>query len=306
MNNQQVAHLWASGSKASGKGSNFYFEGDTIFSYGPHFPIARRITEGFYLITERGYSNSTSRHISYTRRAIPSFAKVFSVADRPNASFETIRREKMEQARKLLASIEGKNVFKTYENAKSLSIFCRDAGEMFVWMKRESDLTFEWLPVMDEMNEIIGKAELIAETNREAYEVELAKQQARKEARDEKRRLKYERERELEKMEALELAPLWRNGECNNQWKLRSLSPMLRIKGDKVQTSQGAEVSVEDAKKAFSFIIAKINGGKEWHRNGEICQVGAFSLVSIDAEFVTIGCHKFEVEEVKSFGNLLA
>ena len=163
MNNQQVAHLWASGSKASGKGSNFYFEGDTIF-YGSHFPVARRITEGFYIIPEKGYSNSKSRHISCTRRAIPGFARVFSVENRPDSSFETIREEKMSQARKLLASkllenVEGKNAFNTYENAKSLSKFCREALEMFFWMKREGDETFNFWDQAKELNEIIGKAE---------------------------------------------------------------------------------------------------------------------------------------------------
>lgn len=305
MNNTQVAHLWASGSKASGKGSNFYFEGDTIFSYGSHFPIARRITEGFYLITEKGYSNSTSRHISYTRGAIPSFAKLFSVENRPDSSFETIREEKMKQAWRRLVNVEGQNPFATYENAQSLSVFARDTLDLFTWIKREGDETFNFWDQAKELNEIIGKAEIEKEKNREGYEIALAKKQAQKEARDAKRKAKYERQRELEKMEALELAPLWRMGAIVNQWNLRGLPPMLRIKGDKVQTSQGAEVSLEDARKAFSFIIAKIESGKEWHRNGETCQVGAFSLVSIDAEFVTVGCHKFTIEEVKAFGQLI-
>jgi hypothetical protein len=305
MNNQQVAHLWASGNKASGKGSNFYFEGDTIYSYGSHFPIARRVTEGFYLITERGYSNSTSRHISYTRRAIPSFAKVYSVEGSPCDSFGSIRHAKMEEARKLLQNVEGKNAFKTYEKACALHIFCLLSMELFGMMKGiEHDLIVA--PYQLELGNIQTACVALQNQHREAYEVELNKQQARKEARDANREAKYQRQRELEKLEALELVPLWRAGEYNNQWKLRSLPPMLRIKGDMVQTSQGAEVSLEDAKKAFSFIIAKINKGIEWHRNGETCEVGAFSLVSIDADFVTIGCHKFQVEEVKAFGNLLS
>ena len=305
MNNTQVAHLWASGSKASGKGSNFYFEGGTIFSYGSHFPIARRITEGFYLITEKGYSNSTSRHISYTRKAIPSFAKLFSVENRPDSSFETIREEKMKQAWRKLVNVDGQNPFATYENAQSLSVFARDTLDLFTWIKREGDETFNFWDQAKELSEIIGKAELEKEKNREGYEIALTKQQAQKEAREAKQQAKYERQRELDKMEALQLVELWRSGESVPTWKFRYLPPMLRIKGDKVQTSQGAEVSLEDARKAFSFIIRIINIGKEWKRNGETCQVGAFSLVSIDCAFVTIGCHKFTIEEVKDFGKII-
>jgi hypothetical protein len=231
---------------------------------------------------------------------------VFSVENRPDSAFETIREEKMNQSRKFLASIEGKNAFQAYQNAKSLSVFCRDALEMFVWMKRENDPSFEWLPIADEMHEIIGKAELIADINREAYEIALAKKQEQQEARNAKREAKFARQRELDMMEALELAPLWRAGEGGQSWNLRSLPPMLRIKGSMVQTSQGAEVTKQEAKLAFGFINQKILQGIEWKRNGETCEVGPFSLVSIDSEFVTVGCHKFTIEEVKAFGELLA
>ena len=81
---------------------------------------------------------------------------------------------------------------------------------------------------------------------------------------------------------------------------------MLRIIGDKVETSHGAEVTKEEATKAFSFIVAKINRGETWHRNGETFPIGPFSLVSIDSEIVTVGCHKFNVQEVLNFGKLIA
>jgi hypothetical protein len=35
-----VAHLWAHQSQDSARnGGNFYFEGDTLYSYGAHFPL---------------------------------------------------------------------------------------------------------------------------------------------------------------------------------------------------------------------------------------------------------------------------
>ena len=47
----------------------FYFQGDTIFSYGAHFPIAK-IVDGTVLFTNRSYSNSTAKQISHVRDAI--------------------------------------------------------------------------------------------------------------------------------------------------------------------------------------------------------------------------------------------
>ena len=40
-----VAHLWANKSQDSAResGGRFYFVGDTIYSYGSHFPIARHV-----------------------------------------------------------------------------------------------------------------------------------------------------------------------------------------------------------------------------------------------------------------------
>jgi hypothetical protein len=305
MNNTQVAHLWASGNKASGKGSNFFFEGDTIYSYGHHFPIARRVNENFYLITQRGYSVSTSRHISYTRRAIPGYANTFPVADRPDSSFETIREEKMAKAQERFDGMEVKSPAKTYENARSFLNFVEETILLFGWF-RDFDSSFESLVQSCKLGKMATKAVALMTQHKEAFEASEARKEAQREAREEKRRAKWERQRELERMEGEKLAPLWRNGEKVMTWKLRNLPPMLRLIGDKVETSHGAEVTKEEATKAFSFIVAKINRGENWHRNGETCAVGPFSLVSIDSETVTVGCHKFNVQEVLNFGKLIA
>lgn len=41
MNNSMVAHLWANEKQESAHGSNFYFEGESIYSYGRHFEAGR-------------------------------------------------------------------------------------------------------------------------------------------------------------------------------------------------------------------------------------------------------------------------
>ena len=70
-----VAHLWANKSQdeATNSGRSFFFRNDTIYSYGHHFPIAKHVQDesgrNFILFTERGYSNTTSKHIAITRSA---------------------------------------------------------------------------------------------------------------------------------------------------------------------------------------------------------------------------------------------
>lgn len=71
--NAMVAHVWAQQSHSEGRSNNgnFYFHGDTIYSYGRHFPIARFSTDKSVVwFTSRGYSVSTSGHIRYTQDAL--------------------------------------------------------------------------------------------------------------------------------------------------------------------------------------------------------------------------------------------
>lgn len=77
-NPQQVAHLFANQlqSEARTQTNNFYFFNDTIYSYGSHFVIAKHYN-GVLLFTERGYSNTTAKHINYVLSAASHKEKVF-------------------------------------------------------------------------------------------------------------------------------------------------------------------------------------------------------------------------------------
>lgn len=71
MTNKQIAEKFAEGA-TKGKASNdtLFIEGDTIYSYGHHFAIARRVAPNSYQITARKYSSTTSRHCSHVRMAL--------------------------------------------------------------------------------------------------------------------------------------------------------------------------------------------------------------------------------------------
>lgn len=85
MNNSMVAHLWAHEQEESASGSNFFFVGTSIYSYGHHFEVGRIVKnkqgKKAYLINEDYYSATTSKHQCYVRNAIPTWAMVFSVGD---------------------------------------------------------------------------------------------------------------------------------------------------------------------------------------------------------------------------------
>ena len=67
-NHAEVAHFWANQVQEEGRAGNMFFEGDVIYSYGKHFPIATFTTtpsgQKVILFNAASYSISTSQHQS--------------------------------------------------------------------------------------------------------------------------------------------------------------------------------------------------------------------------------------------------
>jgi len=67
--NRDVAEAFANGSTKA-KTERVFIDGDTIYSYGRHFAMAKKIGNSIVLFNSLGYSSSTSKHKSYTRCAL--------------------------------------------------------------------------------------------------------------------------------------------------------------------------------------------------------------------------------------------
>lgn len=128
MNNSMVAHLWANEKKESGKGSNLFFEGRSIYSYGYHFEVGRIVRnkcgEKAYLLNDKYYSSSTCQHQRYVRSAIPTGSKVFSVgynmSDDGSMAFITSRleliKEVIEKYKKVRTSLSYRDVWGVFRS----------------------------------------------------------------------------------------------------------------------------------------------------------------------------------------------
>lgn len=63
MNNKQVAQAWASQTAPNGKGSNLFFEGRKLYSYGYHYLLAELSEDGKVArFNPTRYSQTTTRH----------------------------------------------------------------------------------------------------------------------------------------------------------------------------------------------------------------------------------------------------
>lgn len=90
MTNQKVATRFAEGG-TKGHSLNMFIEGDTIYSYGYHFPIARRTGKEYnhapvVLFNKNGYSHTTSNHKGHVYWALRNLG--YFVLEVPGATIE--------------------------------------------------------------------------------------------------------------------------------------------------------------------------------------------------------------------------
>ena len=73
--NKMVSHVWAQQTQEEGRNSSksLFFENETIYSYGYHFPIAKFIPGTSYVLFNTDFYTKTTRlHQNLVRRAISS------------------------------------------------------------------------------------------------------------------------------------------------------------------------------------------------------------------------------------------
>lgn len=128
MNNSMVAHLWANEKKEFARGSNFFFEGKSIYSYGRHFEAGRIVRnkrgEKAYLVNNEPRSVSTSKHLNYIYSAIPTGSKVFPIgynmSDDGSMAFIISRleliKEVIEKYKKVRTSLSYRDVWGVFRN----------------------------------------------------------------------------------------------------------------------------------------------------------------------------------------------
>lgn len=85
MNQRDLVERFGKGA-TSGQGSNMFIEGDTLYSYGHHFPLVIRLTGGGYLHNGDTYSVTTSGHQSHCRSALSGPQVPFSALNAANVS----------------------------------------------------------------------------------------------------------------------------------------------------------------------------------------------------------------------------
>lgn len=279
-NHSEVAHIWASQSQAYGRASRIFFENGVIYSYGYHFPVARFAPEfgNVVLFTSRGYSHSTGKHKSLIRGAIPSSFNVV-YCDDPTRDAEhnlykwlcevnRLRRDFAAKTHKISRGNLAVEIFKTCESA---IIYCAALKIVAPLWVHESD------------------AEMMARD----YVYEMAK------AREAKRKAAQIEREKTAALEAGERLTLWQAGENVSTMGFQYCATLLRVKGEQVQTSRGANIPVADALKLWPLLVRARQTGKTIEAGLREIHLGAYRFNSFNGQTLIVGCHSIEWDQIE-------
>lgn len=311
MDNSQVAHLWANQSRAEAHGSHFYFEGATIYSYGRHFPIATHVKnkkgKAAVLFINKGYySVTTQKHIGLTASASRHIT-TFHVSSLDNMRFGDpapvmLRQEFAGYKERVIACLRdaGKTRKRAAFHMERAETIAKEANAFAEFFGLRLRVKID----SDSFVKLVAQARRKETMQAKAEAARLKKVSAQLEAQDKEDRAALER---------------WQAGEgVILPQRFARLPVALRISlkekesrepGDilsrekVMETSHGATVPYEAAKKATRFVCVVRRAGIGWRRNGETFQVGDFHLDSVsETGDVVAGCHRIKWEEIERLG----
>lgn len=299
-NNSELAHRWVYASEhESGKGSNFYFEGNKIYSYGSHFLIASK-ESSYYLFNEKEYSNTTSRHKSYTLQAIPDPDRiiyaylhgVFFDGSVNWSAYDTIK-EKLESAKNSLEHLSrSRSEFSLDTHLRNIRKAEQQINLIVEVIEFDPELQSFIDRSFEEIEELILSAESKhAEKLQRAQELDAKREERREKKRDADRQY-FERIREENKRKALLKVDQFLNGEISHINGLEF--DLLRIDSDgSIRTSQG--LIIERAE--VLGLIPLLHSGT---LQGQKMSAG-YAVTEVSEELIKIGCHTFERSFIDQF-----
>lgn len=73
----ELFHVFAQRTQQTGRSSNVFFNGNKIYSYGYHYLLGEFLDDNTILINDKGYSNTTAKHISNLKQATSQYKRFY-------------------------------------------------------------------------------------------------------------------------------------------------------------------------------------------------------------------------------------
>lgn len=266
--NSDVMHVYAQRTQTSGQSGNVFFEGNKIYSYGRHYLLAEFKDikgETIIVINDRGYSNSTAKHIGKIIGATRQYKQFFtSNIDLMQVyNFVVDNYTLLQRAKKPLKYLD-----------KLISKIDAYSKSPFITTNDRKTPQYKYI---QKIFKLISSAENLAKA-KEQEKIRLAKANEK---------AKKQLTTDLIKFE---------NFEINS---FRSEHDYLRISADrtKVETSQQVKIDIEDARNLYKAIVHKVDVRGQ--------SISHYIVKSVDDKTLVIGCHKIPMTEVHKIGEQL-
>lgn len=268
---REVAHVWASRSQYEGRnrGKTLFFEGNVIYSYGGHFPIARFVEapngQTFVLYNDSRYSSTTAKHQSRVRMAINQYT-IVPTKDIQGNKADIIADGLVNKIEDFVASAGRRQLASTRVNdiiaARELSYVLEQWCEAYSIRRT---VTIPDLPTEEELAQERDRKE---SKTKATYEEQLAK---------------------------------WRKGGSLPSVRHGQRSAALRLRNGMVQTSQGVNIKSDDPslRQLFRLATQAKEADKSMVFDGGGPSVGMFTLRLIHHDgSVQVGCHQIQYDEM--------
>lgn len=285
----ELPHTWIHERAPHGRApSSMSFGGSRFLSYSTPIAAWHKLPNGdkvVFLNTVR-YSNTTKRHQSLVRRAIPESVRIFKAETKELESPSIFVRSCVEIA-------EGKMISASDLRAKH--------------PRRKKEAEEMEVSAVHHMKTACEVAELfqLAEFARYPWGVSHEDVKARVAA-----RVAAEKKRVTEKeRKAKENLKKWLAGDMMIPiFSLPEGKTFFRVltsqAGPRLQSSKGVIIEISEARSALAFILSKRKSG--WQKNGERFPVAGYELDSISTAGVVAGCHRFDWQEIERVKGLLS
>lgn len=303
-NTNEVPHIWAHQLQSSGRNSagNLYFEGETIYSYGRHFPIATIKGETVFF-TLCSYSNTTAKHIREVRGAI-SHKTLIYVYSVPTGNFDYLTSTHDEnmncwkrKIKAFFAELGNKKIRDTQSRINSIR---ENIGQL------QAYCAYFKLPVKDkELKSLIALSESpdFVTAAREAKDKETKKADAKMKQAVKAYDKYLEYWRNFREDAAREELPEKTKELCNYYINNTAAFTRLRFNTDqnRVETSKGVQIPAEVAKRAY----LALNGCLAKSCNGLSIPVLHYTITESGKDYIKAGCHTIPKTDIHYIASLL-
>lgn len=282
--NREAIHIFANDPEREGRASSVSFNDGVLFSYNT--AIAEHVTgangETALIVNKSNYSVTTSKHQSLLAYAA-NHQNILYI-DHVGYNVQNLR----------------PNEYRGLSVHDLISSYEREAAENLAKASRARKNGDQYRASafngLNELKKYLAFFGIEYEAG-DLSELEAAAIEADKKARA--IRKAREAERKAEQAEALEA---WRNGEDKRHYFEVTA---LRIKGDTIQTTKGANIPLDHAIKAWPLLNRIANSDEVFYPQGHAIHLGHYTISRADKNMLVVGCHNIPMSEVRSIATQL-